>query len=679
MQPVVTSFGAENYAPTNYVTLKAASNRTIADISADTTLLLVGEADGGIPNQPYIFTGANISAEIAAVFRSGQLQDDAQRALIPGTDNNRRVTSIVAVNAKPGTPSYFFVPGTLTVVTLTAGAGSTLTSLVLPTVAGLAGPVPIGTILTFTGGKQVQVLQPIVNSASSQTISIRTLVGVAIVTTETSSYKESGFGLQLNKFRDRANQVTMDLQGSLVTGYTIVVKDIDLGLEYARQDKLGLAFTLAYTGGAGSTKTVSVVLVNGVPRLQTTITANAAENIDIPLVGLTIRALVTTLNNHGSYSATVSRSGDLSAALLDIVTAQDISNVLAPVQFTALKGDLALYFATGTRPQFFTFIPGATPLLTSPTFGYFAGGSTSATLSANWQDATYALAAFSGGAIAACTPDQSIHAAIQAVVNAMWDPSEAKCPLYFRPGDQADLPIDSSSTNVGAYINVISPKIAAINSSYVMYVASTRKITDASGVSRLATLAETAVDVAALRVAYGAGTPITYKALKGDGVFPVLDRPGSKVNREKAVRNGALVLEALNARGGAKVVFGRTTYVGENNDTYETESMMAKLSSYTRGIKPILDRIIPGQNATGSQLSELRGDLSRYSRSFQERGLLTSGVDASGQPVAAYDIQLQKTTQNGKLVRVVIPVAVTPETRTGEVNVINQLIDVVVA
>lgn len=679
---IITSTGGKLYRPTTTVSLLATAARTKGRGTAEGTFAIVGEAIGGEPNKAYVFDGASIEREALDIFRGGDLLSQIESAMSANPNAAARPTSVVAVNMRPGYQSAFFFNGSSAAITITAGAGSTLTNLAVTAIAGLTGSIPKGTILSFAAGaKVVQTTANVVNGATA--IPVRTIQGAVLVSAETASFVEPVFGLRARKWGIYANSVSAELTGSLALGYRVKITDNDLGSPWVDQDKLGLAFTVIYTGGAAGAKTVAVQDVLGVLTLQTIVTAAPAENLSIPLLGsLTFAQLAMTINATGVYRVLLNGWNDrLLASGIDLLVA---TSIVTATQLTAVKTSFANFFKSGTAVQLLEYVDGgATAFAATPLSGNFAGGGTGTSAPSDWVNGAYALAASEQkfGNWAATTSDPAILASLRVVNNTMWSPEVASFPSFWMAVPDTDLPLDESSGNLTAYLNSLTNTVATINSFNTMLVVQTMDGTLPDGTQGRLKTWQVAGNLAGLRASQGRGAlePLTYRNMKGSNLYPKLDTVGSQTNSNRAVQIGVFGLEVADTAGAIRPIYGRTTYVGGDNAVYESEANMAKFAAVGRGVKLILQEATAGQNINQAKLAALDSDLKSYYNIFADQGYLTAGKDANGLDAPAFVSILLDTEQQGGLVRHTATLSLTPEGRVAEANLVAQLVDISVS
>lgn len=651
-EPIRTSGGYETNRPNVFVTIKVAQQARTALVDGDRTIVLVGEAEGGAPNTPYLVRSEREATEI---LRRGQLLDAAKLAFSPSPNRSLRPPAMLLVNPKPGTPARHDFLSTNAAITLTAttgGPASGEAALGVNLSAALAGAIPKGTRFTFTGSKVVETTADFgtVGTTGAQSINVKWISGAAIVagaTPDTASYVEAMFVLETVTYRELANQTTYAVSGAKATGYTITVKDTETGLSLTGTD-LGLGLLIRYTGATAGTATVAVATVSGVKRLQTAIPSDPAQAVDIPLAGKKIRDLVTILNNVGVYAAVSARDGNLDADLLDVAAAVDIK-VANPVKLTATKGDISLFFATRAA-DFVKYTSGpADGSLATGVSGYFARGASGTTLTADWQAAVEALADHSFAVIVPLTDDEAIASAVRSVNADRSDPSVGRFGQVFLGAPMADQPADSTVAVVNAWLTTVQQKVQNINDHRTVYVVSTATVADpVTGVARKAKTFEVAAMLAGLKAALGPDIPLTYKNLAVSEPFPKMDNTRS----DRAVKYGALALEVAGVGGPTRVILGRNAYVGEPRAVYESEQGVAITNSIARSFKALQESFIPGNKANTSQLTLFAREAERFYESFARRGWLTAGLDTvTGEPVPAYRVEVLPTAYQGRLVR----------------------------
>jgi hypothetical protein len=674
MASTISVAGRDVKRPVTAVTVQALNGNIGVTPDPDRIVALIGDAESGVPGQVYQVTDPN---QLDALFRSGDLYIAAKQAFQPSTSSTLRPVALYCVNTKPGNRAARAVLGSGAAVTVTAGAGSTLTSLVSTGITGaLVGTaLPAKTILSFASGATVVQLLADLPIAGA-TVAIRTISGPAVVAASTSSVIEPAFVLESTGYRDPANQLYLELSGNLTSGYSVALKNQITGEKLNTTPRIGLALSLKYTGGAAGVKTVSVVNVGGQRYLQTTIAAAPLESVSIGLGGLTIASLVSALNSLGVYQANISRDGALTADSIDLASAVDIS---VQGQLTAIKPDLKKFFTYGSGAAYATYIEGGATTIASPQVGYFSGGNTPVQTTPeqaqSWATATDNLAPFDFAEMVPLTEDSALKSGVVAANAARSDIFVARFSHVWLGIPASLLPSDDrNATQVATYISNVLAYTQANNDPRIRVVASVGDVIDPiTKLPRRCAPWESAVKGAALRASFGPGEPLTNKYVSLTNPFPRL----SFDNSGTLTVGGAIVFEIAGANGPTKIVRGVTAYTGVDNPVYESETGMAIVDSIGRSQKQLMDAMIPGQKATAAQLQAYSREARRMYDNFKAREWIQAGIDANGAKVGAYTFTLLGTSYQGRLVRSSSLVNPVLEFVAGEHQITAQAVEIV--
>ena len=126
--------------------------------------------------------------------------------------------------------------------------------------------------------------------------------------------------VKTKSFREVANQAYLSISGNRTVGYSVAITDPITGMKII-VNRVGLGIYVQYTG-SGTAATLSVTDVGGVRTLSTAVTGGqTGENLNIPLVGLTLRTLAQKIQSSGPYTVQLARDGNLLASLLDTTAA----------------------------------------------------------------------------------------------------------------------------------------------------------------------------------------------------------------------------------------------------------------------------------------------------------------------------------------------------------------------
>jgi hypothetical protein len=670
MSGVVTSFGLPLARPATFVSVKALASGRAGTVDPNRIAVLIGEAEGGAPYSPVVVT----AAEIDSTWRAGDLVKSGKLHFNPSPNGDLRPNSAIMVNVRPGTSAVaFFYPTGAVAATFTVA--SYVTGVVTLTVATTT-VTPARTRLTFTGGK---VFELTVDAQPGLTLTGKLVSGANPVATDTASYTAPFFGLETNTFRERANLTNFSLATQTNGAYTLSVTDTDNGNGgYAFTD-VGLGLVVRYKAVIGGTKTLTIANVGGVQTLTTAISLQASDNLSIQLSGQTTRAVAALIALNPNYEVIVGRDGSLDANTLDNVAAGDIS---AALSLKALKSDFALLLQNNPLAlQYTKFIPGlGTGATIVAAAGSFYGGVSAATTANDWALGMESLKDFSFHSLVPLVDGTNVNfaailAGIRAANAARADYLSSEFSHIFEPGNDTLLPVTDTKANVDAYVILAGGDIATISDPRISKIVTTGTIADpVTGLARRARLFEVAAMVAGLRMALGADIPVTYKNVRLSAAYPKM----SFAQSNKMVGLGGFVLETPGRGSVVRVVFNRTTYIGESNAVYESEQGMSIVDSIARGFKEsVLDSVI-GNKLDAGAFADLSKKARDYLDGFVARGWLTSGFDAQGNAVAPYSFELLPTSYQGRLIRMKVRISPVLEPLVLEAGFTAQAVDFIV-
>lgn len=643
MRPTTLPNGQEIYRPASTATWTAENLSRNTNLNADSTVGVVGLADGGTPLTTYIFADP-IEAE--KVLRRGPALE-AVRYAFEGT-NGLKASSVVVVNPNGGTRATFNV----------------------------------------------------VDAAD------------AVFGTATSV-----------KYRESANQTSFSYAGSPSLGYTVVIDDPENPELKVTESNVGLGISLQYTG-QGSAAEAEVVTEDGHKYLRTTITGATGDNLNVLLDGMTIRELVTRVQQSGPYSIAASRDASLDADQLDdtdvgvdiiqypLVTTLSAnaaqgatsltvnaipaaltsgtklryrsSGVWATVtltanaslgattltvtalpaaiasgvklhgntantapKFSALVADFELFFETkAARLATWETVDG-TKIPKTAGSGYFTGGSTVEPSISDWGLAVRECLRNPIGQLVPATPDQVIVAGAQEEVNAL-NAAGIKAQVQGISGyDDSRLP--TSTAGFDDYADEIVNQTVATNNHQWQIVFQRGKTRNRRRQrNEELPLYLIAAKIAGIRAALGPNAVLDGAKVGITEVYPSFgtDILDETVNR--LVRWGALVLEEGRPGEGASIVLDRTTYVGEDNPVYEDARSVAIMNSLSRRARNVGASILPG-TATPQRITQYKRELKSMYEAAETQGWITRGIDpVTGEEIPAFEFEVGKTQNGGR-------------------------------
>jgi hypothetical protein len=648
MKPIYNEDGTiETYIPLSLVSWETEKNteQTFGDSSR--VIAFVGDASGGVPNQPYTFT--NIS-DAKRILKSGPLLTGLLLSYNAAVDNSNRPAAFVAVNTKPATRGRVDLLGSGTAIVITGATGSTSTNLVVTALAGLTGPIPIGTRLTFTGGKIVQTTAEVSNAAIN--IPIVTISGGAIAAADVANYVEASFILEYGH-RESANLASYAFSGSALTGYTFAFSNNDASdpVNFTVAG-LGLLIELKYSGAG--TASYQVVTVGSVKYLNLNSTV-AIENFALPLEeGSTIRQAVDNINGLSAvWSARViPTDGNCPATNLDLNVAVVPTANNALVNLGGYKGHIA-YELTKPRgfSSFATYTNGPSATVAVTSSGLFAGGTSGASTLTNWSDAVDALLEIGFGSIVPCTSDPTFTEGVRGAVLRRNHPTLSRyCQLIFGYNDAA-MPVSSNSAAILGWLNVAEAFINSISDAGSLCVASTGVIADpVTDVARKGKTWEIAAMVAGVKASYGAIQPLSRKRMRVSAAFPKM--VDSQKNR--ATKIGLTCLEDDLSPAVSRIIRDRTTYVGADDAIQESAQRMGIIFAIARTVKDVQDKLVLGNPANATNLIAFQEAIEKVYVTFKERGYIVEGKrrDNAGQlqVLKAFELSVFTATQGAQRV-----------------------------
>lgn len=660
MDPIYAMNGtAETFRPMTYISWRAENLTTTETQSADRTLALVGEAEGGQPGRQYLIPNLQVAESL---FRAGPLLDAVRLAMETGDLPFGRIR---AVNVKPGTRSSLVLKdaanktfGTVFRNAWRERANQTSLSLAGSAASGYAVALrDADTGLTLSSnnlglGLRIQYQ----GSSPTATVSITTESGVKVLRTQLAAGQAgevlmiplSG-GLTVRELCERINR-SGPYNAYPARDAALVASGLDTTtapVNIAQYNTVGNV-QLAAGGATSLTFTAPVTIAQGTAlRLRSTtgtwftvsvtVAATAATNVSVSALPLAIDAGV-------AYDA-ASRPA---------------------VALSALKADFGLFFST-RGDSAFDFQAGADATAGAPVAvsAYFGGGSSDATTFSDWMLGLEALAELPVSIITPITDNQAIVAGFRSHVNALNAPDNGRFVQLIAGYDTARLPrVGATTAEVDDYVREVGSEASAANSRDMVLIGATQSFLNAAGQREQVSLPLMAAHIAGLAAAYGPDTSLTYANTNGTGAFPRLSR--SQTNQ--LTRSGVLCIETVGDTGAARIVRDRTTYVGVSNAVYESGYGVRKMNAIARGAKDIQDRNVPGASGK-ARLAKYRADLENYYERQVERGWIEAGV-MKGRPVPAFSVQVNTTGAGGRQVRTLTRVNLVLEFLVGEQEIV---------
>lgn len=659
MDPIYAVNGTyETFRPMSYVSWRADNLTTADNFSADRTIALIGEAEGGRPGTDYPISTLN---QAISIFRAGPLVEAIRLALLTGDAAPPRIR---AINVTPGTRSSFTLLnednsefGVLyrnawraranqNNLSLTAGTNGAGYNVVLRDVdTGLtlsSNNIGLGVRVQYQGAGTAASLS-IVGDAS----------GRSLTTTITGA------------------NISESLNIPLVPNMTVaqLCEQINRAGPYnafpARDGKLP-ANGLDLVNNVDISQYVSLGAVSAAAAGATTLTL--ADNATVA-AGTGIRVRSTTGNwfvVNTTAATTAAKTLTVTALPLAVAAGTASLAVALPAPaLTALRADFTLFFATRGDGAF-EFVPGqpGTPAMAQ---GYFTGGAADTTTFADWLTGLDTVSDKPIAIVVPLTDNQAIVSGFRSQVSALNGPDQARFIQVIAGYDTSRLPaVDATPSDIDAYVREVSSEGSAANSRDSVLVVSTQAFQTAAGngARERVSLPLMAAHVAGLAAAYGPDNSLTYAQTGGVGAFPKFDR----AQTNQLTRAGLLCLETVSEDGAAHIVRDRTTYVGTSNAVYESGFGVRKMNAIARGAKAIQDRTIPGRNGRG-QLAKYKADLEDYYERLEERGWIEAGT-LSGVDVPAFSLRVFPTGSGGRYVKTLTQVNLVLEFLVGDMDIL---------
>lgn len=643
MQKIVAAGGAiETVTPLSVVTWTAEPVRSTGADASDRVVALYGEAAGGQPGFPYVFTDPG---QAAKVLLSGTLLQGVQYAFANGAPDGKRPRAVVAANTRGGTTASYAVKDTAskTVFTLKTRtfreaanqttlslSGSRATGFNLQIKDALAG---IGAGYTKLGlGLYIQY----VGSGSAATAEVLDIAGAKhLKTTVTGGAAGESLLLPLGDItvRDLAQQIVAAGPYNVLT---------------AREAALG----------ADGLDIQSATTIHAFALIGTTTTKVAAGATSVTLGAASTRALVageTLQFRAGGVRQFVTVAADAAAGTTFTINPLSIdipasavllgTTAAAPVALSAVRADFA-DFLSNKAQGVVEYVDGVDDAGDPVAQGgnFTGGGSTGATI-ADWADAVEASLDEDFGAAVALTDDQGLVFGVRARLQAARNPAEGKFIQLFSGIDSALLPADESDASLSAYLQNVTAHVAGVNDRDSVVVAQQGEATD-QRTGRTARVAPyfVAAILAGYAASLGRSESLTYKSLALANPYPNL-----RTRKDAFTLAGVTVLVPPKKSLSARVELGRTAYVGEDNTIYEAEKSVRLMNGIARDIKTIQSQMIPGE-ASPAALGRYKKQLTDYFNGLVAQGLLVAGIDQDGNAVAPYDFKVGRTQYQGRLV-----------------------------
>lgn len=671
MQKILAADGAiETVTPLSIVTWTAENIRTAGLDGSDRIVALYGEAAGGVPAYPYVFTDPTKASKILI---SGELLRGVQYAFANGAPDGRRPRAVIAVNVRSGAPATYAVKD---------AAGKTVFSLETLTYREVANQ----TTLTLTGsrasGFNLQVKDP--------------TVGGGVL-----GYSRLGFGLYLQYIGGgkAATAEVVDVAGrrhlrTVVTGgaagESVLIPLEGLSVRELGQQLLQAGPYNVLTARSASLPASSLDLTEAPVGIRayglagevsataaagaTSLTLKAAPGRTL-LTGETLKfrvqgawRFVTLAADSATVTQTirpVTFDIPADAVLLDSYTA-------APVGLSAVKADLEDYLTSAQAQGVVRYLPGDPEAGDPVTQGgnFSGGGSVPATIT-DWERGVEQSLQEEFGSACALTDDQGVVFGVRARLQAARNPREGKFVQLFSGVPTDLLPAGESDTQLSAYLQNVTAHVAAINDRDSVVAAQTVQATNpqTGRAERVAPYFAAAM-LAGYAASIGRGESLTYKALAAANPFPTLS-----TRKDEFTLAGATVMTALKPGAPARIELGRTAYVGEDNTIYEMEKSVRLMNSIARDVKKIQEKLVPGQ-ATGEAISRYKRELTRYFDGLVEKGLLQAGYDQDGNFVEPYDFQIGRTQFQGRLVTTTIKLNPTGEFVVADARILARPVEI---
>ena len=660
MDPIYAVNGTyETYRPMSYTSWRAENLIVPDNLSADHTVALIGEAEGGKPGQQYAITNL---MQATGIFRSGPLLDAISLALQTGDVSAPRIR---AVNVRPGSRSSF---------PLKDGAGLLFGTLYRNSWRERANQ----TSLTLSGDATQGYTATLRDADSGLTLGSNNIgLGLRLqyqgnATSATASITQEG-GVRTLRTQIVGANVGEQLAIPLTPGMTVstLCERIGRSGPYnaypARDSQLDVSLLDPTSAPIDITQYTPVgALANAAEAGATQLTLKAPITI---AAGKSLRLqsdtgiwfIVTVLENVNANAAVPVSALPMPAKLGNVF----LGEARAAAALSALAGDFTLFFSNRGEDAF-EFVPGVSNAgAPAAANGYFTGGASDVTTFADWMNGLDAIADKPVAIVTPVTDNQAVIAGFRSQINALNSPENARFIQLIAGYDTSRLPREGASeAEIDAYIREVGGETSAANTRDSVMVVNTQSFLNASGVRRRVSLPLMAAHVAGLAAAYGPEKSLTYARTGGTGAFPALTR----AQTNQVVRMGGLCVEVLGDDGSSRIVRDRTTYVGASNAVYESGYGTRKMNAIARGAKSIQDRNIPGANGR-ARLAAYRAELENYYEGLQEKQWIESGT-LNGKHVDAFNVAVLPTGSGGRYVKTQTRVNLVLEMLVGDQEIV---------
>lgn len=608
------------------------------DAGTDRVVCFVGRATGGVPLKPYVFTDTDVASRVLG---QGELLTATLRALT----QNPRPRAVVAVNVTGGTPASYAlkdkdggVVATLKTRTFREIANQTTVSVsgdpakglrveVVDAMTGakvMSNRVGLGVYITYTG------------KGSAATVAITESAGQKVL--ETSVTGAPGDSLKIPLAGHTMQSLARRVQE--LGPYTVMLaRDARLAataldLTSARDiSAYPLFTTLSEAAAQGATS----LTVSAIPR--------AATVGDVLRVRNGVQTVPVRVTEAAAQGATTLKIERLSQSLATGASVfEPVSNPMVPL--TATKGDLLQFFNTYASGVV-EVEDGPSDLAPVTQKGFFEGGVSLYDGATDWEDAlTNALAETPFGCFTALTDERALVFGLRAKLISERRPDKGKWVQMFDGVGESFLPDSSDSSSIEMLLQDVTSEVAGINDHDTVFVAQSLDMVDPqTGAMKRQPPYMVAAQVAAMRAGIGIGESLTYRQIGGTNPFPDV----AKDRRDEFTLAGALIFEAPRRGQQARIVRGRTAYVGEDNTIYESEKQVAIMNAIARDVRAIQDAIVPGAG-TPARIGEYKSRLEDYyeSKTSCEPAWIQPGIDENGRSVPAYEYSVGRTTDYGQ-------------------------------
>ena len=261
--------------------------------------------------------------------------------------------------------------------------------------------------------------------------------------------------LKFNKFGTDGNQAAVKISAGSVSGK--LVQLLYKGSEVLNKDNVNIPMMSVQYSGASDSALLSI----SATKITTVCSGATGDNLDITLSEYEdLGSLVNYINSKTAYTCNLTGKSDESAAIFDIVSAQDI--VSAAYACNAIVEAL-LRTITGSESFTATLHANATRLVPDNLSNYLflAGGTVSAATTQNWTDALEKLEKYDVN----CLVIASGSATIKALVNAHLTKMNGMTVKKYRQGISGASTVENTKA-----LRIAEMK--SINSAYFEYCVS---------------------------------------------------------------------------------------------------------------------------------------------------------------------------------------------------------------